>query len=136
MKNTITAIILTKDEEQHIERCISSLVGVCEEIVVVDSFSTDNTVQIAKDMGAKVFQNTWKNYATQFNFGINKCNIQSEWIWRIDADEYLDKGLAKNVKEAISKCSEHITGIYVRKRIDFMGRPLLHGGWYLSLIHI
>ncbi len=130
MKNTIAAIILTKNEEQHIERCISSLVGVCEEIIVVDSYSTDNTVQIAKGMGAKVFQNTWKNYATQFNFGINKCNIQSEWIWRIDADEYLDKGLAKNVKEAISKCPEHVTGVYVKKRIDFMGKPLLHGGWY------
>ena len=50
MKNTIAAIILTKNEEQHIERCISSLVGVCEEIIVVDSYSTDNTVQIAKDM--------------------------------------------------------------------------------------
>lgn len=130
--NTIAAIILTKDEEKHITRCIKSLDGICEEIFVIDSFSTDRTCEIAEDMGAKVYKRHWKNYATQFNFGVYQCPIQSEWIWRIDADEYLEGNIGIAIKQALSECGSDVNGVYVRKRIDFMGRPLLHGGWYPS----
>lgn len=130
--NTIAALILTKDEEKHIARCIHSLKCVCDEIVVVDSFSTDKTCEIAESMGAKVYKNPWKNYATQFNFGVYQCPIQSEWIWRIDADEFLDGNIGMAVKQALAVCRNDVNGLYVRKRIDFMGRPLLHGGWYPS----
>lgn len=132
MSNTIAAIILTKDEEKHIERCIRSLKGVCEEVFVIDCFSTDNTKSIAESLGAKVYQHPWKNYATQFNWGLHNCPITADWVWRIDADEFLDNGLGQNVKKAISECGDDVNGIYVRKRIDFMGRPLMHGGWYPS----
>jgi len=98
----------------------------------VDSFSTDNTCELAEKLGAKVYKNPWKNYATQFNYGVYHCNIQSEWIWRIDADEFLEGELGTAVKEAVSKCSNQVNGVYVRKRIDFMNRSLLHGGWYPS----
>lgn len=132
VKVTITALILTKNEEKHIRRCISSLKGICDEIVVVDSFSTDSTVAIAEEFGAKVFQHPWKNYATQFNYGVYECNITSDWIWRIDADEYIEDNLGLAVRQMISNAAEDVNGIYVRKRIDFMGKPLLHGGWYPS----
>lgn len=134
MKNlqTIAAIILTKDEEKHISRCIKSLKGVCEEIFVIDCFSTDNTKSIAESLGANVYQHPWKNYATQFNWGLHNCPIKADWIWRIDADEYLDKNLGDNVKKAISECAEDVNGIYVRKRIDLMGKPLMYGGGYPS----
>ncbi len=132
LKNTISAIILTKNESKHLPRCIQSLKGICDDIVVVDCFSDDNTVELAKSMGARVYQHSWKNYATQFNYGVYNCDIQSEWIWRIDADEFLDKGLGESVKEAVANCADDVNGIYVRKRIDFMGRSLLHGGWYPS----
>lgn len=132
MNNSIAAIILTKNEEKHITRCINSLKGICKEIVVVDSLSTDKTCDIAESMGARVYKRTWKNYATQFNFGVYECDIQSEWIWRIDADEYLDGNIGFAVKEALNNCSSDVNGIYIRKRIDFMGKPLLHGGWYPS----
>lgn len=132
MGNTIAAIILTKDEEKHIERCIRSLQGVCEEVLVIDCYSKDNTKAIAESLGAKVYEHPWKNYATQFNWGLHNCPITADWVWRIDADEFLDKGLGQNVKKAISECGDDVNGIYVRKRIDFMGRPLMHGGWYPS----
>ena len=128
----LTAIILTKDEEKHIARCINSLQGICDDIMVVDSFSKDKTIDIARSLGARVYQHPWKNYATQFNYGVYECDIKTEWIWRIDADEYLDGGLGEAVKNAIKQCGVDINGIYVKKRIDFMGRPLLHGGWYPS----
>lgn len=132
MNNSIAAIILTKNEEKHIARCIESLQDVCEEIIVVDSLSTDRTCEIAESMGARVYKNPWKNYATQFNYGVYQCDIRSEWIWRIDADEYLEGNLGAAMKKALSECSDDVNGVYVRKRIDFMGRPLLHGGWYPS----
>lgn len=132
INNSIAAIILTKNEEKHLERCIRSLEGACDEIIVIDSFSSDRTCQIAEQLGAKVYRNQWKNYATQFNYGVYQCQIQSEWIWRIDADEYLEGNIGVAVKNALHECASEINGVYVRKRIDFMGRPLLHGGWYPS----
>jgi glycosyltransferase involved in cell wall biosynthesis len=130
MANTIAAVILTKNEEKHIARCINSLLGICEEIIVVDCYSTDDTVNVAESLGARVYKHKWLNYATQFNWGVHNCQIAADWIWRIDADEFLSDGLGKAVKKAIASCPENVNGIYVRKRIDFMGHPLLHGGWY------
>lgn len=132
MSASITAIILTYNEEIHIRRCLRSLQGICDEVLIVDSFSSDNTVAIAQQMGARVVQHPWKNYATQLNYGIHECNVASEWLWRIDADEYLEGGIGAAVRAAIETASDDVNGIYVRKRIDFMGRPLLHGGRYPS----
>lgn len=130
--NTIAAIILTYNEEKHIVRCISSLKDVCDDIVVVDSYSDDSTEELALAHGARVVKHPWKNYATQFNFGVYDCGITADWIWRIDADEFLEIDLGKAVKDVINSCESSVNGIYVRKRIDFMGKPLLHGGWYPS----
>lgn len=132
MSNSIAAIILTKNEERHIARCVNSIKGVCDEIWVIDSFSTDRTCGIAESMGANVRRHAWKNYSSQFNYGLYECPIRSEWVWRIDADEYLSGNLGAAVRDALAKCGEDVNGVYVRKRIDFMGRPLLHGGWYPS----
>lgn len=132
MINSITAIILTYNEEKHIERCIYSLKGICDEILVIDSYSTDKTCELAEKLGVKVYQNSWKNYATQFNWALKNCPITSEWIWRIDADEFLEGNIGNAVKKALSTCPKNTNGVYVRKRIDFMGKPLLHGGWYPS----
>lgn len=127
---TIAAIVLTKNESKHIARCLNSLKSVVDDIVVVDCFSTDETPKLASSMGARVIEHPWKNYATQLNYGIHECGITSDWIWRIDADEYLEGNLGKAVKEYIQDAPNDVNGIYVRKRIDFMGKPLKHGGWY------
>lgn len=116
MGNSIAAIILTKDEEKHIARCIESLKGVCEEVFVIDCFSSDNTKGIAESLGAKVYEHKWKNYATQFNWGLQNCPITADWVWRIDADEYLDNGLGQSVKNIISECSDDVNGIYTPVR--------------------
>ncbi len=132
--NRIAAIILTKDEARHIERCIRSIKGICDEIFVIDSLSTDDTEALAMKAGATaVLKNPWKNYATQFNWGLANAPITADWVWRIDADEYITPLLADEVAATlrrIGSSANDINGIYVRKRIDFLGRPLLHGGWY------
>ncbi|MDN5554909.1 glycosyltransferase family 2 protein [Prevotella sp.] len=130
--NTIAAIILTKDESKHIRRCVESLKGVCDEVFLIDCFSIDDTVKLARNLGAKVLQHSWKNYATQFNWGLENAPITAEWVWRIDADEFLEGNLGPAMKKALAECNSDVTGVYVRKRIDFMGCPLLHGGWYPS----
>jgi len=128
---TLTAIILTYNEELHIERCVKSIYEVVDDIVVVDCYSTDKTIEILKQFDkVRVYQNKWVNYASQFNWGLESCNIQSEWIWRIDADEYADKELGINVRKAVDKVGEQVTGIYVKRKIVFMGHPLMHGTWY------
>ncbi|MFI3320924.1 MAG: glycosyltransferase family 2 protein [Rikenellaceae bacterium] len=129
-KDSIAAIILTFNESKHIERSIGSLWGVCDEVFVVDSFSSDDTVEKAEALGAKVYQNGWVNYAAQFNWALKNCDIKSGWIWRVDADEYLSGGLGQAVKKRLKSVDNDVNGVYVRKRIDFMGKPLLHGGWY------
>lgn len=138
----IAAIILTYNEAKHIERCIASIKGVCREIFVIDSGSTDGTQELAMRAGAtQVLYHKWKNYATQFNWGLENAPITAEWVWRIDADEYITSSLADAIEEVVSgfrvqvsnsetQDLEVVNGIYVRKRIDFLGRSLLHGGWY------
>ena len=130
MSNTIAAIILTKDEEKHIERCIRSLQPFAKEIWVIDSFSTDKTLEIAESLGARVVKHPFMNQAQQFNWAIRNCEIKGEWIWRVDADEYISDDLGKKVKEAIAVCDDDVNGIYVNKAIVFKGRKLKHGGWY------
>lgn len=130
MKQDITAIILTKDEEKHIKRCIQSVKEVCTHILVVDSFSTDRTCELAQQLGAHVVQHEFKNQAQQFNWAIDNLDISTEWIWRVDADEYIEPPLAQGVSEALKDCADDVNGIYVNKKIIFLGKPLLHGGWY------
>ena len=129
---SIAAIILTYNEEKHIERCIASIKDVCSEIFVIDSFSSDQTEELALKAGVtQVFKHPWKNYATQFNWGLENAPITSDWVWRIDADEFITPLLGEHVTQTIHNIQDtDVNGIYVRKRIDFMGRPLLHGGWY------
>lgn len=129
-KDSIAAIILTKDEELHLERCIRSLQPFCSEIWVVDSFSTDRTEEIARRLGAHFVQHKFENQAQQFNWAIRSLDILGEWLWRVDADETVSEELGRKVTETILTCSTDVNGISVNKAIVFQGRKLKHGGWY------
>ena len=130
MNNSIAVVILTFNEEIHIERCIRSAQRVTDQIVIVDSFSTDKTCAIAQSLGAVVYQHRFENQARQFNWALENCDIKAQWIWRLDADEYIEPALAEKALNAIEHIAEDVNGIYVNKKIVFMGQPLLHGGWY------
>ena len=130
MSNSIAVIILTLNEEIHIERCIRSAKAVTDEIIVVDSFSTDHTCEKARELGAVVYQHQFVNYAKQFNWALANCEIKAQWIWRLDADDYIEAPLAEKALQTLETISEDVNGIFVNKKIVFMGKPLLHGGWY------
>lgn len=127
----ITAIILTLNEEKNIVECIKSIQPVVKRIVVVDSYSTDRTVEIAKELGAEVIQNKFINQSQQFIFAIDSLDISSKWIFRIDADERLTEKSAQELCELTEKHSaDNVNGIIVRFEVNFMGKKLRHGGVY------
>lgn len=124
----ITAVILTFNESIHIERCIESLRGVADEIVVVDSFSSDDTVQLAENCGATVLQNPFVNQAQQFNWSLGMLGSDVDWVFRVDADEYLTDDLRHSLLELKSRGSGGVDGYFVKRRIKFLGKLIRHGG--------
>ena len=127
---SLTIIILTKHEENNIEKCIRSLDGLAERIIVVDSFSDDNTKDLALSLNADVYENKFISHSNQFNWALKNCNITSEWIFRIDADEEMTAGLVEEFKEKIPQITEGINGVFLRRRRYFMGRWIKHGDVY------
>ncbi|MBK0368795.1 glycosyltransferase family 2 protein [Flavobacterium agrisoli] len=113
----ITTIILTYNEEKHIERCVKNALEFSKEIFVVDSFSTDTTVEIAEHLGAKVFQHKWENnYAKQFNWGLQNLPITTRWVVRLDADEYFTHELIEEVKVKLPKLAPQVSGIILNRK--------------------
>lgn len=133
----VHALVLTLNEELHIGRCIESLSKHCASILIVDSGSTDRTVEIARQLGAEVIHNPWINYATQLNFGICHLADRSGWLLRIDADEVLERDGAETIGQAVSRMPADVDGIAVQRRIFFLGKRMRHGGmepsWQLRL---
>ena len=125
---TLTVLILTYNEALHVERCVRSAQRVADEVLVVDSYSTDATVDIARRLGARVLQNGWTNYATQLNWSLQNGSIHTDWVMRLDADEYLDDRLLGSLRRALSEAPEAVGGFEVNRRIRFLGREIRHGG--------
>lgn len=133
----LTVIILTYNEQLHIERCIKSLPPIVRDIFVVDSYSTDKTIEIAESLGCKVLQNTFVNQSVQFQWALDNCPIQTDWIMRMDADEYLLPDLADEISTRLPNLAEGINGIFLKRRHYFLGRWIRHGDRYpLILLRI
>lgn len=127
----ITAIILTRNEKDYIEDCIKSIQRVASRIVVVDSFSEDNTVDLAKKAGAEVYQHEFYNYSKQYKYAVDIAKVKTKWILRIDADERLTEESADELNKL---CNENentdVSGIVLRFYNMFLGKPMYHGGMY------
>jgi glycosyltransferase involved in cell wall biosynthesis len=128
---SISALILTFNEEKHIARCIESIRPICRDIFIVDSYSTDETITIAKLLGAKCYQRRWENnYAQQYNWGLANLPIKTEWILRLDADEYIMPELVSEVNSQINSLDKNVCGITINRRVVFMDRWIRYGGYY------
>ncbi len=135
MNRLLTTIILTKDESKHINRCIKSVRPICEEILVIDCKSSDDTIEIAKTLDAKVIQHEWPgNQAEQLNWALSNIDFLSPWILRLDADEYLTPELAQEISENLINIPDDVTGVYLKRRVYFMGKWIRHGGYYPTKI--
>ncbi|MFN3405710.1 MAG: glycosyltransferase family 2 protein [Cytophagaceae bacterium] len=127
---SISVIILSFNEQMHIERCIRSLLPFAQKIFVVDAFSSDETVNIAKVLGAEVYQNKWINYSCQFNWALQNLPISTQWVMRMDADEYVEPELASEINLKLSTFSNGLSGIYLKRKVFFKGKWIRHGGFY------
>lgn len=126
MKN-ITVVILTFNEQIHIERCIESAKRISDTVYVIDSFSSDDTVKIAEACGVKVLFRKFDSHAAQFNWGLTQI-ANCDWVVRMDADEYLTKKLQSSIVEAVDKNDTNLAGYSFKRRIFFLGRKIKYGG--------
>jgi glycosyltransferase involved in cell wall biosynthesis len=123
-----TAIILTKNEEKNIVDCLQSMNGFAKRCVVIDCGSTDDTVKLARENGADVYFHEFEYYAKQFNWGIDNCDINTEWIIRLDADERFPPELCCEIEDLIERNRDtQMNGITIEADLFFLGRCMKHG---------
>ena len=124
MREKLTVIIPTYNEEHNIEDCLKSVLW-ADEIMVVDSFSTDRTVEIAKKYAHRILQHEYINSATQKNWAIPQAS--NEWVMIVDADERVTPELRDEILKELE--NPRFDGYYIGRRNFFLGFPLDHGGW-------
>lgn len=121
------AIVLTKNEEIHIERCIRNIFPLFKKIYIVDSLSTDKTKELAKKWPIEFLENPFINQATQFNWALKQIDQNTNWVLRIDADEYLSQSLINEISLKLDSLDSSIKGIFLPRRIIFQDKMLNHG---------
>lgn len=127
---SLTVVILTYNEARHLERAIASVRAFAADVLVVDSFSTDGTVEIARAAGARVLQNRFINYSRQFQWALDEGEIRSDWIMRLDADEVIEADLGREIRAELPRLAPGIVGVNFLRKHVFMGRWIRHGGRY------
>ncbi|MDR1195080.1 MAG: glycosyltransferase family 2 protein [Endomicrobium sp.] len=127
----VSAYILTKNSEKHIKECIES-VKWADEIVIVDSFSGDATLEIAKEAGCKIFQRKLEGFGAQRNFALEQCSY--EWVICLDSDERISPELKAEIEKQLQNSPECAVFLAPRKS-RFINRWILHSGWYPDYRH-
>lgn len=124
----VTVVILTKNEEINLPDCLKSLEGFAARAIVVDSGSTDKTLEIAREMGADVLVHPFENYARQFNWALDNGNINTKWTFRLDADERLTPELCKELEAlTVEHAEDDVNGITMEAWLYFMGKKIKYG---------
>lgn len=127
-KLSVAVIILTKDEERHIERCVRNVLQISDEVYVVDSESTDRTCEIAERFGATVVEHPWPgNQSEQFNWALDNLPLKSEWVLRLDADEYLTEELIEELYEKVPQLPADVSGVEFPRGYIFLGKEIRRG---------
>jgi glycosyltransferase involved in cell wall biosynthesis len=128
-KAPVSVLVLTRNEEANIAACLES-VRWAREVFVVDSSSTDRTVEIAERLGAKVCTHRFRGYAAQRNWALGNLPFSNDWVLMLDADERVPRALADEICRAVRDPAEEHAGFYLKFRHIFLGRWLKHGGLY------
>jgi glycosyltransferase involved in cell wall biosynthesis len=132
---TISVIILTFNSETTLPHTLESAIKVSDDIYVVDSFSEDNTLKIARRFGAIVNQRKFINYSEQRNWAIDNLKMKHSWQMHLDSDEILSNELIKEILQLESE--DDVDGYFIPRLTYFLGRPIYHGGmfpvWHMRL---
>ena len=126
----LTVLILTFNEARHIERAIASIAQIAREVIIVDSFSTDDTIARARAAGARVLEHKFVNQSRQFQWGLDNGRIATTWVMRLDADEVIEADLAAEIAAQLPNMPADVAGINFDRKHIFMGRWVRHGGRY------
>lgn len=134
----LSVIILTYNEELHIRRCLENVKAIAKEIFIIDSYSTDSTLEIAKEYGqVSVLQHKWENnYAKQFNWGLENAPVTTQWVLRLDADEYLLPELIAEMEEKLPAMDEEVAGVVFKRRHIFMDKWMKRGIYPVKLLRL
>jgi glycosyltransferase involved in cell wall biosynthesis len=128
---TLSVVLITHNEERNLPRTLESVIPLVRdgrgEIIVVDSGSTDRTVEIAQSYGVNVFAEAWKGFAAQKNSAMDKASM--DWVLQLDADEALEPGLAAEMEAAL-KAGSAMRGFWIPRKNFFLGRWIRRGGFY------
>jgi glycosyltransferase involved in cell wall biosynthesis len=127
---SLSVLILTYNEEVNLPSTLESLKGWVGRIVVIDSYSTDRTVEIAEAQGCEILQKPFENHAHQVNWGLEHAALRTDWVMRLDADERVTPELRDALVSVLPTLGDDVGGIVVRRRVHFMGRWIKHGGYY------
>ncbi|MGQ9672506.1 MAG: glycosyltransferase family 2 protein [Candidatus Aminicenantales bacterium] len=123
----ISAVIITYNEEARLEGALKSLQGIASEIVIVDCFSTDSTVKVAKKYTDRIFERSWTSYADQKNFANSKAKFP--WILSLDADERVSPELRQELI-GLRAVEPDWAGFSIPRLVFYLGRWIRHSGWY------
>jgi glycosyltransferase involved in cell wall biosynthesis len=124
---TLTVITLTLNEEQNIRECLASARW-ADELIVIDSGSTDRTVEYARTVTDRVFGIEWKGYGAARNFALTHAS--GDWILWLDADERVTPELAEEIRAIVRNDASDVAGYAIARRAYFLGRWIKHSGWY------
>jgi glycosyltransferase involved in cell wall biosynthesis len=124
----ISGVIITFNEEKCIERCISSMLSVTEEILVVDSFSTDKTKEICEKLGVRFIEHKFEGHIQQKNFAMSQA--KNNWVLSLDADEELTNELKESITAIQQNGVGDAKGFWMNRRNNYCGKWLMYGGWY------
>ena len=130
----LSVVLITQDEEVNLPRTLESVMPLVRdgrgEIIVVDSGSTDRTLEISRSFGAKIFSEAWKGFAAQKNSAMDKAS--GEWVFQLDADEALEPELASEIDRALDD-NPTLNGFWIPRKNYFLGRWIRYGGFYPDL---
>ena len=132
---SVAVIILTYNEEPNIAHALNSVSGWAHQIFIVDSYSTDRTVPIARTYPCEIFQNQFVNYSSQRNFGLMELPIKTEWVLFLDADEWVPDGLKREITEVIESNPEE-NGFYIKYRMIWAGQWIRRGYYPMWILRL
>ncbi len=138
MKLDLSVVVITKNEAANIRRCLES-VAWCDDILVVDDHSEDQTVNVAQDLGARVVSHRFENFACQRNWALASGHLRHPWVLMLDADEALTPGVRDEIVSALAAADASMAGFLLCRKTMFMDRWLRHSDgfpvWIMRLVH-